>query len=338
MEHDDIRHKLSDYLDGSLTAEEKAAIEAHLKTCPLCGDALRELQKTVEHIQTVEEVDPPAWMTQKIMARVRTESEQRKGFFARLFLPLSVKLPIQAVALVFLAVAAFSIYRSIPSSTKSSETPFREFAAGKAAPQAGIRTDEIGKAHEPASGLRQVPLSPGYKALDMKPEYEKPALPALQEGTGAPAEAKQEERNLVAKNEAIKEKRAVAPQPAVPAMQQEGAAPRMEAERKSVVTARRALHPESAQKAGPFIIMVKDVGVADGDVEQAVTKFGGSITKKETPGAKRIYIVTIDAQKIPELKKALRLAGELKETGPAPAPQKGRVAITIEIMKNSAYP
>jgi hypothetical protein len=172
----------------------------------------------------------------------------------------------------------------------------------------------------------------------MKPEYEKPALPALQEGTGAPAEAKQEERNLVAKNEAIKEKRAAAPQPAVPAMQQEGAAPRMEAERKSVVTARRALHPESAQKAGPFIIMVKDVGVADGDVEQAVTKFGGSITKKETPGAKRIYIVTIDAQKIPELKKALRLAGELKDTGPAPAPQKGRVAITIEIMKNSAYP
>ena len=70
MDHNDIRHKLSEYIDGSVTAEEKSYIEEHLKTCSACSDALHELQKTVEHIKTVEEVEPPAWMTQKIMANV----------------------------------------------------------------------------------------------------------------------------------------------------------------------------------------------------------------------------------------------------------------------------
>ncbi len=113
MDHNDIRHKLSEYLDGSVTAEEKSSIEEHLKTCSACSDALHELQKTVEHIKSVEEVEPPAWMTQKIMANVRAAEEERKGLFRRLFHPLSVKLPIQAVAVLFLAVTAFYIYQNM---------------------------------------------------------------------------------------------------------------------------------------------------------------------------------------------------------------------------------
>jgi hypothetical protein len=339
MEHNDIRHKLSDYLDGSLSAEEKTEIEAHLKTCPLCSDALRELQKTVKHIRSVEEADPPAWITQKIMARVRTESEQRKGFFSRLFLPLSVKLPIEAVALVFLAVAAFSIYQYLPS-TKSSKTPFQEFEARKAGPQAGIGTDEIGKELGSAPAPRQVPLSPGYKALDMKQEYEKPALPTLRKGAGTPAQAKQEERNLLAGKEAPVEKRTAAPQPAAPVMQQEReeALLQREQERTSAATSRRVMHAASAQKAGPFIILVQDVGAAGREVEQAVTKLGGSITGRESSQAKKTYMVALDAQKIPELEKVLRLTGEMKDTGPGPAPQAGRIVITIELVKKSAHP
>ena len=76
MEHEDIRHRLSEYLDRSVTAEEAAAIEAHLKTCQQCKDALHELQKTLEHIKSVEEIEPPAWMTQKIMTTVRAEAER----------------------------------------------------------------------------------------------------------------------------------------------------------------------------------------------------------------------------------------------------------------------
>ncbi len=332
MEHNDIRHKLSDYIDGSIPAGEKTAIEEHLKTCSLCSDALRELQKTVEHIKTIEEVAPPAWMTQKIMANVREVSQLRKGFFARWFLPLSVKLPIQAVAVLFLAVTAFYIYRNIPSAIRPSEAPLQEFAA---------RKDKIGKAHESASRPQQVPRSPEYKALDMKPEYETPPPPIPQDQAGTPAEARQDERALFAKKEAAGEQRAAAQQPA-PAMQREparGASPRMEGKLKSAVTARHALNAVSADKTGPIIVVqVKDFEAAGREVEQAVTKLKGSITKRETPEAKRIYVITIDVQKFQELKNTLKLIGEVQVESAAPPSQAGRVGLTIELVTNSAHP
>ncbi len=177
MEHNEIRHKLSEYIDGALSPKEKDEIEAHLKACGTCSDALRELQKTIELIKTVEEVDSPAWMTQKIMARVRTEAEQKKSIFQRLFYPLSIKLPIQAVVVLFLAVTVFSIYRNIEPQ-KLSETPREEFAAQKEAPPASSASSEKKITKGTSQFAKRAPQSPEYKALDMKPEYEKPAPPA----------------------------------------------------------------------------------------------------------------------------------------------------------------
>src|SRR3990172_469459 len=138
MNHNDIRHKLSEYIDNALSADEREAVEAHLKSCHVCSDALAELQKTVEHIKTVEELEPPPWMTQKIMSKVRAEAEKR-SLFQRLFYPLAIKLPIQAVVVVFLAVTAFSIYRNIQPAQTPSETPMQEFAAQQEARQKGAR-------------------------------------------------------------------------------------------------------------------------------------------------------------------------------------------------------
>ncbi|HSQ77418.1 MAG TPA: zf-HC2 domain-containing protein, partial [Nitrospirota bacterium] len=98
MDHNFIRHKLSEYIDGTVSAAEKAEIETHLKACEKCSDALRELQKTIEHVRQINEIEPPAWMTQKIMAKVRVEAEQQKSFLERLYSVFVVNLPVKAVA------------------------------------------------------------------------------------------------------------------------------------------------------------------------------------------------------------------------------------------------
>ncbi len=184
MEHNDIRHRLSEYIDGSATSEEQAAIESHLKTCAQCSEALSELRKTIEHIKTIGEIEPPAWMTQKIMANVRAEAGKKKGWFERFFLPFSIKLPIQAVAVVFLAVTAFYIYRSIQPAPTPSEAPIQEFASKKEAAK-----DTLARADDHALRAKQVPQAPEYKALDMKQEYEKPATPKPMDKAEAPAPA-----------------------------------------------------------------------------------------------------------------------------------------------------
>ncbi len=57
MGHNEIRHRLSEYIDGSATVEEKAEIDAHLQTCSVCNTAFLELQKNIEHIQTIEDME-----------------------------------------------------------------------------------------------------------------------------------------------------------------------------------------------------------------------------------------------------------------------------------------
>ncbi len=222
MEHNEIRHKLSEYIDGSIAAEEREAVEEHLKTCASCSDALRELRKTIEHIKSLEEVDSPAWMTQKIMAKVRSEEAERTGWFRKLFFPLSVKVPIQAVAVLFLAVGAFYIYRSIQPSYEPAEAPVRVFEAKKEARSVPAESREEKSLRRRSQPSEQVQQTPGYKALDMKQEYEKPAPPALADKMApAPTPASPADQPMMAKKKA----QGYAPQAAAPAKMQEQSAP-----------------------------------------------------------------------------------------------------------------
>ncbi|HTP05994.1 MAG TPA: DUF2275 domain-containing protein [Nitrospirota bacterium] len=233
MKHHIIRHKLSEYIDESVPAEEKAEIEEHLKTCTVCSDALRELKKTVEHIKALEEVEPPAWMMQKTMAKVRAEAEQKHGFLDRLFLPFHVKLPIQAVAALFLAVAAFYIYRNVQTTAKFEEIPTQQFSPeNKAAVHApkGLEPssvtnakEELSKAKDSSLRTKPVPQTPQYRALDMKQEYESPPSPVLEGKSSAPAQApaKLTEQSAPARESKPVKRRAAAPQTPTPGMMQE---------------------------------------------------------------------------------------------------------------------
>jgi hypothetical protein len=182
MEHNEIRHRLSEYIDGSVTAEEKKEMEAHLRTCSACNDAFSELQKTIECIKTVEEVQTPAWMTQKSMAKVRFEETKKKSLFQKLFFPSLMKKPIQTAAVLFVAVCAFYIYRSIEYPSRTREMPADRFSTGQhdASPELSSSDRAQDGLHEKEySSLpsQKIPQIPAYKSLDMKPEYAAPSPP-----------------------------------------------------------------------------------------------------------------------------------------------------------------
>ena len=336
MEHNDIRHKLSEYIDGSITAEERIEIEAHLKTCRECSDALSELQKTIEQIKAIEEIEPPAWMTQKIMAKVRTEAEEKRNIFQRLFYPLR-RLPIQAVAVVFLAITAFYIYRNIQPAPGPSEAPIQEYAAGKIAAK-----DELAKANDRALRAKQVPQAQEYKTLDMKQEYEKPAPPALMNQPAAPAPspaapARTAEQFMPAKGEAESAKNAV-PQAGAPAMMQDhatGSALHPEKKFKAAAPMGRALRGTTADAVGSLVsVRVKNIDAAVRELEQTVKQLGGSIQKKDLANAKTAYETTINTHKLQEFKEMLKRIGEVRDEPGQPVSQDGQIVLRIEFVLN----
>ncbi|MGC1455437.1 MAG: DUF2275 domain-containing protein [Nitrospirota bacterium] len=339
MKHDDIRHKLSEYIGGSVSGEERTAIEAHLKTCTQCSKALSELQKTIELIKTVEEIDPPAWMSQKIMTKVRAEVGEKKTIFQRLFYPLAIKIPIQAIAVLFLAVTGFYIYQNIQPTESISEAPSQEFAAKKPVPPADTAQDKLAKADRPTVRSKQVPQTPAYKSLDMKQEYEKPPQPTLQGQATAPAAAPvvpamPAEQPMPVQKEAASLKAAAsqAGAPAAMSEQATGIAPHAEKKSKSTAPMSLALNVAPADAVGSVIsIRVNDIDASVRELEQTVEQLGGSTQKKDLPNAKWIYEVSIDAQKLQQLKEKLKRIGTVSDEAVQPVSKDGQIILKIEL-------
>ena len=107
----DVENNLPLYLDDLLSGPDKKTVEEHLKSCSQCSDTLNQLMNAKKLVGNLADVNPPPWFKQKIMARVREESEKQR-FVRKWFYPLRIKVPIQIVATVCIAVIAVYVYRS----------------------------------------------------------------------------------------------------------------------------------------------------------------------------------------------------------------------------------
>lgn len=107
----EINSLLPGYLEGVLSPEEKKNLEDHLVSCPLCRRDLENLRGAVDLVKGLPEVEPPPFFEQRIMARVREEARRKKGVLRMLFFPLPVKIPIQAMATILIAVLAFYVFQ-----------------------------------------------------------------------------------------------------------------------------------------------------------------------------------------------------------------------------------
>lgn len=341
MNHNDIRHKLSEYIDNALSAGEKAELKAHLKTCVECSDALLELQKTVTQVRQIEEVEPPAWMTQKIMAKVRAEAEVKQSWYQRFFFPLAAKLPIQAVAVLFLAVTAYYVYQNINPAEKYAErykeAPLEKYEAAKPAVPMLAPAPEQKIQREPAAPAKKMQPAPEYKALDMKPEYEKPAPPMAVGEAGAPASATAPAAEM--NKDAASGKQAFAPRAAAPAAMQDKTGRSvgfyaLDESKPTAPTQRKAKSAVAETSGIRFSLSVADIPAAGKKVEDIIRELKGAVVRRVTRVDTRTIVVSLDAKMLGALREKLGKLGELKEKETPTAGYEG--ILQVEIILTSA--
>ena len=68
--HEEWTDRLSDYLDGELSAEDCSAVEAHLRGCAHCSEVLNELKRVVARAQSIEPRPPQADLWGGIAERI----------------------------------------------------------------------------------------------------------------------------------------------------------------------------------------------------------------------------------------------------------------------------
>lgn len=123
MKCDDIKNLLSEYIDGALNENDKAAVSLHLDLCRDCREELNLIKNAISTLKTIQPVELP----QDFVIQVRKKIEARRGLkeaIRFLFFPWHIKIPVEALATVIIAGLLYSVYHeSMPT---TSTMPIRE--------------------------------------------------------------------------------------------------------------------------------------------------------------------------------------------------------------------
>jgi len=107
MNCEEVQTQLLEYLDRSLDTITTKHLQLHLTSCPPCRAEADSLADCIQQIAALPIVDPPLGFAQRVMAHAR-EIERKPSIWRRLAFPLRHSAPIQAAAVVLIAI--FSVY------------------------------------------------------------------------------------------------------------------------------------------------------------------------------------------------------------------------------------
>ncbi len=344
----EMETRLAGLIDGALDEGERERVEAHLKSCEGCRRALEELKASDALVKRLEVAEPPPWLKTRVMARVREETQGRQSVLRKLFFPLHIKVPIQALATVLIAVVAWNVYRT-------GETDFRQAAPPPVAVQEARRAETPQEKATPGEGVKKeegpesrekktfAPPATGEVLAERKDEPARVAAKAdavgaarlPEEAPGKVAASKDEEkpessgafarrdsaRGMAASEPQRKQKTLKAPLGAAPGEAAKGeGAPASAPMRSATLPARPDLD---------ISVCVKDpIGAAD-RAEETLRKIGARSIERSTREGRVTLTARIRPEDLEALREKLASLGPVRESAAA-APRPG-VPLVVQL-------
>ena len=344
----DVENNLPLFEDNLLSSAEKKALEQHLKSCSKCAKALAQLQKTGRLVEGLEEMEPPPWFKQKIMSRVREEAE-KKSLAQKWFYPLRIKIPVQIMAAIVIAVLAVYIYRSGDEQMKvvmppTSPTPVMETKKDLFSEQTtklseadktvvkkkgyvpeGTQNEKIVTQDLPAGSSvvktrelkKPMPLENERRAMDMAKTVKGDADVDRKDTYFATLPEKQTEQAKVVSPSSVGLERKKEGYVLGNSMKQ------------SEAPAKKIIMPKAV-----FSLRVSNTNAAVGEVEKILKKYEAKKIVKQTPNGKVFLTAEIQAQKMNDFIAQLRTIGRVEGKDMPVDSVEGDIPIVIEIVSN----
>lgn len=350
----DINNLLPAYLEDALSPEEKKRVEKHLHTCSRCRQDVADLTKAVGLLRNLEEVEPPPFFEQRIMAAIREENRKKHSILRKFFFPLHIKIPIQALATVFIAVFAFLVYQKSGPEIKQLSplsTPVTESAKSQVKPEipreptVSYPTTPVREATPATPQVRnrgQFVPPPGAGESKQEKIASLPA-PLKEEQRPAATALKDTEVMAKAQKSIMKsEAETVSMPPTLPSQQSRkskmasvGSAVR---ESKDMMSAPSSLQAREAVQSAPMkrsglnlMIQVPETNQGRQDIEVCLKQFNARILERKWRGETIFLKIQIDARQI------AAFVGQLEDIGVVRTNSKrlefpaGNVAVDISI-------
>ncbi len=104
-----IQERLSEFIDGTLDANDRAAVENHISTCKSCKEDLASLTEMVEELHAMDPVEAPADFLEKIHERMDSRFSL-DGIIRKLFIPFRIKIPLEFAAAATITILVFFVF------------------------------------------------------------------------------------------------------------------------------------------------------------------------------------------------------------------------------------
>lgn len=335
-ECDKIQEILPAYLEGLASPTESEMVSSHLASCTECNSTVQALMKSQKVITNLEEVEPPPWLKTRIMARleegVGQEEEKRWGFERLrdlLLYPLKVKIPLQAFAVLVVAVMAVYVYRTTQPEVRLAEQPAKEVATASAPGEkkdATPRAESLQKTEERLTLGSQEPLSPAPAKLGADEVGEwpsgvreifksSPAQPASSPSALKMSEGMVKDRDsLQAASEVEARKKAKSPKFAVPGAISAPVPGENRGRDDAKAEAEKGAGTGTAarQETLSLAVQVADVKAGVNDVEAVLRNLGAPIARESKEGSSVIN-TEVPPSKAKEIIKRLSALGHVQQ-------------------------
>jgi len=201
MTCDETRATFSDLYDEELSGARLVTITQHLCTCPACQAEWANFRRAMQAVADLGTAEPSSGFAARVRQQLEAPTRWQR-ILGWLFLPLHVKVPIQAVAVLVVAFAGFLLYQSSPDLRRAVEpsrvpsppaareapTPASPPAAGEPARKDADRgpSAEAPKAEESSRLFHAESAEPGGAPRVLRQAAPAPAEPG---GAAAPVPA-----------------------------------------------------------------------------------------------------------------------------------------------------
>lgn len=362
----DIQDLLPAFREDILSPEEKRRITSHLSSCPFCSRSLADLKKAADLLKDLEEVEPPPFFEQRIMVQVQEEALREKGFLRKWFLPIHIKIPLQAMATVLIAVLAVYLYQksepemkqippfSAPSSESTQSPPVTEAGKRPSAPSSVISQKEEPAERQPQDAQRFAPVPPQAGSFrvdgtgklpgpkeEERPSTEKPGLPVpvLSEQEGPPVSLQLLEKS---QEKVKKAKTRKTDEASGPERKWKGSLPdngigaeEFGGSRSAPASSRLKGAPLMIRAVLELTIQVREMTVAIREIDEVLSRLGARIMEKMDREGRVILKVELAAPTVPPFLDSLKGVGKVFFETKSPEVQEGRVILMIHLFPQS---
>lgn len=124
MDCREVKELLHEYIENNIDHDLKKDVKQHLSSCSACRAELASVRKYRQTMDSLEQVKAPDDFLEQLHARIEKESGARR-LIQKLFLPLNIKLPLEAAGVLAAAALIILVFNPFES-VKQALTPAAE--------------------------------------------------------------------------------------------------------------------------------------------------------------------------------------------------------------------